>query len=312
MMNADQEIETIGKMQKLRIKEYPSIMALRCFEASARYQSFTQAAQALHMTQSAISKQVAHLEESLNVQLFERSIQGLQLTPIGKLFLEETQSILNHIESSVLKVLAHRNQAETLNIVSHPTLCSRWLIPLLQGFNRLHPQISLDIQEQFSSADLDITRTDLAFLYGDGIWRNMTSIKLFEEECVAVCSPALQGLPLQGLDDFKGKVLIQSRARPRAWETYFQTQDFHHDQSYIGPRLDTFTACVNAALIHAGIAIVPKFFVQKELQQGSLVLAWPYHLHTQRCYYMVYPSAMSQSPKILAMLDWIKNALHPE
>lgn len=296
-------------MQKLKIKEYPSITSLRCFEASARYQSFTQAAQALHMTQSAISKQVAHLEEILKVQLFERSIQGLQLTPIGKLFLEQSQSILNHIESAVLKVLAHRNQAENLNIVSHPTLCSRWLIPLLQGFNALYPQISLDIQEQFSSADLDISRTDLAFLYGDGIWRNMTSVKLFEEECIAVCSPALRGLPLLQLEDFKAYTLIQSRARPRAWETYFQAQEFQHDRSYIGPRFDTFTACVQAAIIQAGIAIVPKFFVQRELEQGSLILAWPYHLNTQRCYYMVYPSAMSQSPKILAMLQWIQDAL---
>jgi len=296
-------------MQTLKSKEYPSIMSLRCFESSARYLSFTKAAQVLHMTQSAISKQVAHLEESLNVKLFERSLQRLQLTPTGKLFFIETQTILNQIETSVLKILAHQNQADTLNIISHPTLCSRWLIPLLKGFNQQHPQISLDIQEQFSSADIDITQTDIAFLYGDGIWRDMTSIQLFEEECVAVCAPGLLDSPMTSLEDFQNHVLIQSRARPRAWEKYFQAQDFLHEKSYIGPRVDTFAACVNSALIHAGIAIVPKFFVKKELENGELVLAWPYHMQTNRRYYMTYPTSMSKAPKIVAMVQWIKQAI---
>ncbi|TCM66406.1 LysR family transcriptional regulator [Acinetobacter calcoaceticus] len=301
--------ERLIAMHTFKSKEYPSITSLRCFEASARYLSFTKAAHVLHMTQSAISKQVAHLEESLNVQLFERTLQRLQLTPTGKMFLIETQAILNQIERSVLKVLAHRNQADTLNILSHPTLCSRWLIPLLKGFNTEHPQISLDIQEQFDSADIDINLTDIAFLYGDGIWRDMSSIQLFEEECVAVCSPDLLSQPLSSLDDFQHQVLIQSRARPRAWEEYFQAQDYVHEKSYKGPRVDTFAACVNSALIHAGIAIVPKFFVKKELQNGELVLAWPYHMQTHRRYYMTYPTSMSKTPKILAMVQWIEQAL---
>ncbi|AOA59038.1 LysR substrate-binding domain-containing protein [Acinetobacter larvae] len=296
-------------MQTLKSKEYPSIMSLRCFEASARYLSFTQAARVLHMTQSAISKQVAHLEDSLNVQLFERSLQRLQLTPMGKLFLVETQTILNQIETSVLKILAQRNQADTLSIVSHPTLCTRWLIPMLKGFDEHYPHIRLDIQEQFSSADIDISQTDLAFLYGDGVWRDMTSIKLFEEECVAVCAPDFKQAPLRHLDDFKACVLIQSRARPRAWEEYFQAQDFQHEKSYIGPRVDTFAACVNAALIHAGIAIVPKFFVKKELQNGELILAWPYHMQTNRCYYMTYPTSMANTAKIIAMVQWMNQQL---
>ncbi|OTG84178.1 LysR family transcriptional regulator [Acinetobacter sp. ANC 4558] len=299
-------------MHTLKSKEYPSIMSLRCFEASARYLSFTKAAQVLHMTQSAISKQVAHLEDSLNVQLFERSLQRLQLTPTGKLFLTETQTILNQIETSVLNVMAHRNKADTLNIVSHPTLCSRWLIPQLKGFNDLHPEIHLDIQEQFSSADIDTNKTDIAFLYGDGVWRDMTSIKLFEEKCIAVCSPELLIQPLQSITDFQQHVLIQSRARPRAWDEYFQMQDYVHERTFTGPRVDTFAACVNAALIHSGIALVPQFFVQRELAAGELVLAWPYEMLTNRSYYMTYPSSMSQTTKITAMVQWIKQRIEQQ
>ncbi|MDV7644923.1 LysR substrate-binding domain-containing protein [Acinetobacter oleivorans] len=299
-------------MQKMTSRTYPSTMSLRCFEASARYLSFTKAAQVLHMTQSAISKQVAHLEESLNIQLFERSLQRLQLTPTGKLFLKETQIILNQIEISVLNILAHRNEAETLNLAAHPTLCSRWLIPTLRGFSEVHPQFHLEFQEQISSSDIDISQVDIAFLYGDGVWRDMTSIKLFEEKCIAVCSPDLISKPLDKIEDFQNYVLIQSRARPRAWDDFFQAQDFLNEKTYIGPRFDTFSACVNSALINSGITLVPKFFVKKELETGELIQIWPYEMLANRSYYMIYPTSMSQTPKITAMVQWIKNRLDSE
>ena len=299
-------------MQKMTSRTYPSTMSLRCFEASARYLSFTKAAQVMHMTQSAISKQVAHLEESLNIQLFDRSLQRLQLTPIGTLFLKETQTILNQIEISVLNILAHRNESDTLSIAVHPTLCSRWLIPTLKGFSDINPHIHLEFQEQISSSDIDISQVDIAFLYGDGIWRDMNSTKLFEERCIAVCSPELISAPLNRIEDFQQHTLIQSRARPRVWDEFFQAQDFSHDNSFVGPRFDTFSACVHSAIIKSGIALVPKMFVKKELESGELIQIWPYEMLTNRSYYMVYPTSMSQTPKVLAITQWIKNHMDSE
>lgn len=296
-------------MQKMTSRTYPSTMSLRCFEASARYLSFTKAAQVLHMTQSAISKQVAHLEESLNIQLFERSLQRLQLTPTGKLFLKETQTILNQIEMSVLNILAHRNEADTLSLAAHPTLCSRWLIPILKGFSEINPQIQLEFQEQISSSDIDISQVDIAFLYGDGVWRDMTSIKLFEEKCIVVGSPELFKTPINKIEDFQNYTLIQSRARPRVWDEFFQAQDFSHDKTFVGPRFDTFSACVNSAIIKSGVALVPQFFVKKELETGELIQIWPYEMQTNRSYYMIYPTSMSKTPKITAMVQWINNHL---
>lgn len=299
-------------MQKMPSRTYPSTMSLRCFEASARYLSFTKAAQVLHMTQSAISKQVAHLEESLNIRLFERSLQRLQLTPTGKLFLKETQIILNQIEISVLNVLAHHNESETLNLAAHPTLCSRWLIPILKGFSDINPKIHLEFQEQISSSDIDISQVDIAFLYGDGVWRDMTSIKLFEEKCIAVASPELIRFPFKRVEDFQDYTLIQSRARPRAWDDFFQAQDFSHEKTFFGPRFDTFSACVNSAIMKSGIALVPDFFVKKELESGELIRIWSYEMQTNRSYYMIYPTSMSKTPKITTMVQWINNHLESD
>lgn len=294
-------------MQKMTARTYPSTTSLRCFEASARFLSFTKAAQILHMTQSAVSKQVAHLESSLKTQLFERCLQGLQLTPSGELFFKETQQILGQIEQSVLNLLSHGSEAESLKIAVHPTLCARWLIPALKGFCKQYPNFHLDIQEQMCSSDLDNNiSTDIAFLYGSGVWRDMTSIELFSEYCVAVCKPDLLEQPLSSLDEFQDYVLIQSQSRPRAWEEYFQMQETMTEHPLFGPRFDTFYACIHAAISGCGIALVPKFLVKKELQNGELIIAWPYEMQTQHSYYMTYPTSMTNTNKVSTMVEWIK------
>ncbi|CAI3131628.1 Glycine cleavage system transcriptional activator [Acinetobacter calcoaceticus] len=296
-------------MEKLTSRRYPSTMALRCFEASARFQSFTNAAHALHMTQSAVSKQIAHLEDSLNTTLFERSLKGLTLTPSGKVFLAETQHILNQIELSVLNMLAHGSESETVNIAAHPTLCARWLIPMLKGFSNSHPHIHLDIQEQISSVEIENHQTDIAFLYGEGMWRDMTSVKLFEEQCIAVCSPEVSQTIFDKIERFHEYVLIQSRSRPRAWDEYFQRQNHLNEHPFIGPRFDTFYSCIHAAISGCGIALIPKFLVEKEIKSGELILVWPYEMNSQKAYYMTYPTSMSKTPKVEVVVHWVQKYL---
>ena len=299
-----------NQMHKMTSRTYPSTTSLRCFEASARFLSFTKASQVLYMTQSAVSKQVAQLESSLNTVLFERTLKGLSLTPSGKLFLIETQTILNQIEISVLNMLSHGSEAETVNIAVHPTLCARWLIQVLKGFGKQHPLIHLDIQEQINSSEIENQHTEIAFLYGEGVWRDMTSIKLFDEQCIAVCSPDIAPQAFTQLEDFNGHVLIQSRSRPRAWEEYFQMQGFINQHSFIGPRFDTFYSHINAAITGCGIALVPKFLIEKELKHGDLVQAWPYEMNNSKAYYMTYPTSMANSAKVSVVVDWIHQHLN--
>lgn len=297
-------------MQKMISKTYPSITSLRCFEASARFLSFTKAAQVLYMTQSAISKQVAQLEDSLKIQLFERSLQGLKLTPAGNLFFIETKEILSQIELSVLNLQSHESNVETLNILVHTTLCARWLVPVLKGFGKAHPNIHLDIQEQITSSEIENSKTHIAFLYGEGVWRDMTSIKLFTENCIAVCSPDLINKPFNNILEFENYVLIQSKSRPRAWDEYFQSQSCLMKHSFVGPRFDTFYACIHAAMIGCGIALVPKLLVENELKNGDLLTIWSHEFITQKSYYMIFPSSMENTPKVSSMVEWIKNKLN--
>lgn len=294
---------------RLSVKKLPSTTALRCFETAARHLSFTKAAQELHMTQSAVSKQVAMLEDSLNSTLFNRMQHGLQLTPTGRLFLQEAQTMLGRLEQSVLNILAHGSEAETLRIFTHPTFCARWLIPALKGFGKAHPNIHLDIHDELGDFCARYNSgMDIGFLCGDGIWPGLSSIKLFDGHFVAVCSPSLQPPPpaLPDTAQLGGFILIQSRPRPRLWFEYMQAQGIEWPGSFNGPRFDSFYACIRAAEHGCGIALAPEMLVRRELEEQRLRLAWPYRLESRSAYYMAHPSNLENTPKIRAIVEWIK------
>ena len=289
----------------LAFRRYPSTTALQCFETAARHLSFTNAAQEMHMTQSAISKQVAQLEEMLNLSLFYRTPHRISLTPAGKVYYLEVLEILKHIEVATTNLMSHSSNTELLKIVSHPTFCARWLIPALSGFCQEYPLINLDIKElagPFFSEDQNV---DIAFLYGDGMWSNMEAIKLFDEYCVAVCQPQYlrdKTLSAECLDDY---VLLQISSRLSAWYEYFKQQDISVDGTFVGPRFETFHACISAALLGYGIALVPLRLVEPELQSGALVMAWDYAAKGRGSYYVTYPVSSGQSHKVKAVLEWI-------
>lgn len=293
-------------MERLNLRKYPSTTALQCFECTARHLSFTKAGKELHMTQSAVSKQVAHLEEQLSVQLFYRSSSGLFLTPAGKSYYLETLKILHHLENATLNLMAHGVEADTLHIASHPTLCAKWLIPALKGFGRAHPLIHLDITEQSHALLGD--DIDMAFLYGDGVWADMEVIKLFDECSVAVCSPSYE-CNFEDWGSLSDATLLQLRTRPRAWHDYFNAQGKSYEKAMTGVRFDTFNACINAAKIGCGVALVPIRFVSEELQQGALRLVNAYQMTGHGAYYMAYQARLGNTKKVQAMLGWIGDYL---
>lgn len=293
----------------LSFRKYPSTTAMQCFETAARHLSFTNAAQELHMTQSAVSKQVAQLEEMLNISLFYRTSQRISLTPAGKDYYIDVLNILKDIETATTRLMSHSSNIEVLKMLSHPTFCSRWLIPALQGFAQAHPLIRLDIKEQVGPFFSEEHEVDIAFLYGEGTWSGMETIKMFDEYCVAVCHPDyLQGQPLEPLKS-SNYVLLQLSSRPSAWYEYFKQQHISLDGTFVGPRFDTFHACISAALTGYGVALVPLRLVAPELQSGQLVTAWNYAAKGRGAYYMSFPLSLGNAHKTKVMQGWLANYL---
>ncbi|MDN3236249.1 LysR substrate-binding domain-containing protein [Pseudomonas sp. WAC2] len=291
-------------------RHIPSITAMQCFEAVARHLSFTRAAEELNLTQSAVSKQVAQLEEQLGHPLFRRVRQRLQMTPAGSLYLSEVTKILTQIEMSTHYMRSYGGETEVLRVATPPTFGERWLIPRLKGWRLQHPMIHLDVRHEVKNMDVNEPACDVALFAGQGRWPGAECIPLMTEDMVPVCAPGLW--PEGHLSDptqLADYILLQNAARPEAWHEWFQSQGLHTEHSYHGPRFDTFTMCIRAAQVGCGVALVPRFLIDEELAEGKLVIAWPHSMTSPHTYYLGYPEHAAEVPKIRKFVAWIRERI---
>ncbi|MCE8001793.1 transcriptional regulator GcvA [Billgrantia ethanolica] len=291
-------------------RHLPSLAGLQCFEAAARHLSFTRAADELSLTQSAVSKQVAQLESILEHPLFRRIRRRLHLTPEGAIYLGEARKILAQLEMSTRYMQSYGGEADVLNVATLPTFGARWLIPRLNGFRFRHPSINLNISNRVEPFDMQQERVEVAFFFGHGAWPKAECIKLLEEEMVPVCSPqALADLEVEEPLALTRLVLLQSATRPEAWHDWFDAQGQYTEHSYHGPRFDTFYMALRAAQAGCGVALVPRFLVDEEIDEGKLVVPWPFGLKSRDAYYMAYPEHMAELYKVRAFIDWIRERI---
>lgn len=283
----------------------PSTTALQCFEAAARHLSFTRAAQELHLTQSAVSKQVAQLEEMLCHPLFQRIRRRLHLTPAGELYMAEVNKILTQVDMSSRYILTYGGETEVLKIATQPTFGDRWLVPNLKGFGSRNPGIHLDIRSELEPFDLVRAKADVAFFFGQGTWPGATCIELFKEEVVPVCAPDLLVQQADSAEALTGHTLLQCTSRPEAWHEWFQEQDLQSQNAYHGPRFDTFYMCIRAAQAGCGIALVPRYLVSDELAEGKLIVPWDHPMQSDGSHFLAHAEHAAQVPKVRAFVEWI-------
>ena len=270
--------------------------ALQCFEAVARHLSITRAAEELHLTQSAVSKQVAQLELMLERELFRRVRKRMQLTPAGELYLSEIRKILNQVDTASRYILSYGGDTEVLTVAAPASFCSRWLIPGLKGFGARHPTIHLDIRSEPQATDLPDQRADVTFFYGESMLPRAEGHELFGEIMVPVCAPDMRG---------SGQVLLHVSTRAEAWRQWFMSQNMDASRSYQGPRFQTFDMAICAARAGCGIALVPQFLVGQELDRGDLVMAWPHAHPGPGRYFVAYAEHMADTPKVRALTEWV-------
>ncbi|WP_208803761.1 LysR family transcriptional regulator [Xanthomonas hyacinthi] len=268
--------------------------------------SFTRAAQELHLTQSAVSKQVAQLEEMLRHALFHRLRRRLKLTAAGELYLTEVNRILCQVDMSSRYILSYGGETQVLKVAAQPTFGARWLIPCLKGFSRRHPTLHLDLRSELEPFDLLQAKADVAFFYGRGSWPGATCIELFGEEMVPVCTPdILPARRLSSAAELADLVLLQCASRPEAWHEWFAAQSLDTANSYHGPRFDTFHMCIRAAQAGCGVALVPRLLVEEELADGKLAIPWHYRMPSDGAYFLAYAEHAIDIPRVRSLVEWV-------
>lgn len=288
----------------------PDLQALQAFEAAARHCSFTRAAAELHLTQSAISRQIKDLEGQLGTLLFERVRQRVILSEGGKRLLPEARRLLQQGEITMLRALASTDARQSLNIATLPTFGSRWLSPRLPLFVAKHPGTVLTVGSRSAPFDFDEEDFDVAIHYGQPVWARATSIYLCSEQILPVASPALarDGKGASAMikaEDLAEQPLLHLATRPKLWNQWFAHAGANAQTAFRGHRFDQFSMIIEAAIAGMGYALLPRYLIETELRTGALVIAVDQPMETENSYYVVTPDAKQTLPLALQFTDWL-------
>ncbi|MBC3363658.1 LysR family transcriptional regulator [Pseudomonas sp. SWRI154] len=286
-------------------RKIPSTTALISFEAAARHESFTKAAQELSLTQGAICRQIASLEDFLGVELFRRSRRGVKLTEAGLSYSRRVATQLDAVERDTLSVMGHTG-ANVIELAVVPTFGTQWLLPRLKDFQKQHPEVTVNLTNRTRPFLFADTEFDAAIYFGDADWSGTESHKLMGENPMPVCSPTLLGnqktLTPAAIAEMP---LLQQTTRPYAWRQWFNSQELNIPRDLTGPRYELFSMLAQAAMHDMGIALIPPFLIQRELAEGRLVVANRNGLSSIKAYYLMIPERKVESASLQAFRDWL-------
>jgi len=291
-------------------KGIPNLVALQIFEAAARHESFTRAANELALTQSAVCRQVAGLESRLGVALFLRIKKRIVLTTHGRHYAALVRKNLDRIERDTLELMAQRGVGRILEIAVVPTLASQWLIPRLPQFRALRPDITVNLSIRTEPFLFSDSPFDAALYFGDSVWPGTQGKLLFREgKVVPVCSPSLlAGSALISLDQLTDLPLLHLSTRPDAWRTWFRLNGLEHDVRAVrGARYELFTMLTSAAQAGLGVALLPEILLADELSSGRLVVPLDKPMSGTSGYYLVAPDEIAQDEPFVALSEWLSS-----
>ncbi len=291
-------------------RKIPSLQALACFDAAARHQSYTRAAQELSLTQGAVSRQLTALEDFVGVALFRRTRHGVTLTGRGRDYATQVALRLQALEQDTLEVMSAAGRASVLHLAAVPTFATRWLIPRLPSLKQQQPELTVHIETRTRAFMFADTPFDAALFAGTpeqvAQWAGTQATKLLDEVVLPVCSPALlQGQSSLSPEAMAELPLLQQSTRMEAWRQWFEAQGVAAPQALAGPRFELFSMTAAAAVQGLGMALVPRLLISTELARGDLVVACERALVNQRAYYLVRPAVEENAPVTQAFLDWL-------
>jgi LysR family glycine cleavage system transcriptional activator len=281
----------------------PPLNALKAFEAAARHESFTRAAEELCVTQGAVSHQVKALEAELAIKLFNRERQRLVITEAGRDYLAVVRDALDRIAIGTERLLQRQN-AGVLTVSTSPDFAAKWLV---QGhFAEAHSGIDLRVSATLHHVDFAREEVDLAVRHGDGNWPGLDTVRLSAERLFAVCSPKLlSGRRRLGkpADILKFPLIhMDSRAD---WNNWLQEAGLGEAAVTHGPVLNRASMVIDAAINGQGIALARTTLAAWDLINGHLVRPFALSLPLNKTYWIICPKATASLPKIVTFRDWL-------
>ncbi len=309
MKNTPKQQDQRMTMRKL----HPPTHLLRAFIMTARQSSISRAAEALHLTQSAVSKQILELEGSLGVSLFERVRKRLVLTPAGMRYEAAVRVLLAQLEAATLDVITSGDGGGALHISCLPTFAAKWLIPRLPDFQKQHPQIALHFVPFAQGYTFDRADLDCSILFGQGHWPGAVAQYITGREVMLIAPPsppAPKSKPLlRKPQDITKFPLLQHATVPQAWAHWCEAHGVSGINPLAGPQLDQFHSLIRAVMAGMGLALVPRCLVQDDVAAGLVSAPLDDGYTDDSGYFLCYPESKEQLTPLVSFKTWLATAV---
>jgi len=288
-------------------RRLPSLNALKAFEASARHESFTDAATELFVTHAAISRHIRELEETLGTELFTRTGRGVELTEAGARFGERLTPLFDQLADAAREAAAV-GAARTLCVSVEPAFASRWLVGRLAKFNELHPDIELTIDSTNRLVDFYSDDVDIGIRYGNGVWDDTDASKLTDVVIFPVCEPKLiaddKHLTPEGLNEYT----LLHENRKQWWADWLAAAGVKAEMDWRGTVFQNHLA-IEAAEAGAGFALGDQILCTDALLDGWLARPFSIDMKDHGAYWIVRKKGSKEIPVVKAFREWLLSEL---
>jgi LysR family glycine cleavage system transcriptional activator len=285
----------------------PPLNPLKVFETVARVSNLTKAAEELHVTQSAVSRQLGVLERYLGVRLFVREARGVSLTRQGREYQQRIGPAFAQIASATSDLRGLKKE-KTLRVLAYTTFAAKWLLRHMHHFERAFPDIEVQITSAVEPVIFERDQVDIAIQFGEGKSYGGRSVLLFRDVIEPVCSPSLMhsDLPLLKPSDLTRHRLLSSRYRTSDWPDWLRNHGLGKLISSQSPPLPSSLLAYQAAIEGLGVVIGQPRLLEAEFSSNLLVRPFDSPLKRDMGYYAVLPPNRNL-PQAIIFLEWLKS-----
>lgn len=287
-------------------RKIPPFAALRAFEATARLDRQSAAAEELRISTSAISHQIRALEAFLGVPLFERTASGLILTAEGETYSKQICGALDTISTATTEQMGMVDDTP-LKLHMYQSLVNLWLIPNLRNLTEGLPDLRVSIVTRPETVNLSGSDIDIAIVYASEKPQTHFADKLFDEVIVPVCSPDYLGRmgPVDNVEALLRQPLINSEHHANEWEEWAAGcgVDFSQGPSFL--KFDNRSNALQAAREGLGMAMDRRPFGDWQKSRGILIEPISRHVATGGAYYLVTTDRAHALPRVRRFRSWL-------
>lgn len=283
--------------------------SLRLFSTAAFHLNFTRAAKELGISQSAMSQQIARLEESLGFRLFERKARGLELTEKGARLWVAVRDGLGRIEHTLRELDDTRRRRESLMVRTLPSFAAKWLIPRMKKLRDFAPELSITVEAEIPLPNFMEDGIDVAITYGKQDRPELDQTYLFSDAIFPVCAPSfLEEHPIESPADLDGSFLIHD-SLPHIiyatdWAEWFAKLGLPMPSGGPGPSFSTAALVSESPLSGHGVALTRFALVADHLEEGRLVRLFD-DVEYEDSFYIICPKSSLQRVAIRRFYDWM-------